>query len=96
LRGGRLLSWHSKCLGLLHHASSASEPETHRRGKGKGHVRPVQDVGAYIVALSILMFAWSVFKTWEPPIQGRRAVATQIIETSVPVNTVLPTQVASE
>jgi hypothetical protein len=53
-------------------------------------------VGAYIVALSILMFAWSVFKTWEPPIQGRRAVATQTIETSAPVNTVLPTQVASE
>jgi len=53
-------------------------------------------VGAYIVALSILMFAWSVFKTWEPPIQGRRAAATRIIETSAPVNTILPAQVASE
>jgi hypothetical protein len=66
-------------------------------GKGEGAMSDLfKTVGAYIVALSILMFAWSVFKTWEPPIQGRRAVATQTIETSAPVNTVVPTQVAAE
>ena len=52
-------------------------------------------LGAYIVALSILMFAWSVFRTWEPPIQGRGAVATQT-QTSPPANTVPPTQVAED
>jgi hypothetical protein len=55
-------------------------------------------LGAYIVALSILMFAWSVFRTWEPPIQGRGAVATQTqtLQTSPPANTVPPTQVAED
>jgi hypothetical protein len=53
-------------------------------------------LGASIVALSILMFAWSVFRTWEPPIQGRGAVATQTLRTSPPANTVPPTQVAED
>jgi hypothetical protein len=53
-------------------------------------------LGAYIVALSILMFAWSVFSTWEPPIQGRGAVATQTLQPSPPANTVPPTQVAED
>jgi hypothetical protein len=56
----------------------------------------LKTLGAYIVALSILMFAWSVFKTWEPPIQARGPVGTQILQTSAPANTVLPTQVAAE
>ena len=52
-------------------------------------------LGAYIVALSILMFAWSVFRTWEPPIQGR-GVATQTLQASPPANTVPPAQVAED
>jgi hypothetical protein len=68
--------------------------EDQRRGKEKAMSEKFKTVGAYIVALSILMFAWSVFKTWEPPIQGRGAVAT--LEMSPPVNTVTPTQVAAE
>ena len=51
-------------------------------------------LGAYIVALSILMFAWSVFRTWEPPIQG--AVATQTLQTSPSANTVPASQVAED
>ena len=53
-------------------------------------------LGAYIVALSILMFAWSVFRTWEPPIQGRGAVATETLQASPPANTVPPAQVAGD
>jgi len=57
----------------------------------------LKTLGAYIVALSILMFAWSVFKTWEPPIQARGVAGTQALQTtSAPANTVLPTQVAAE
>ena len=57
----------------------------------------LKTLGAYIVALSILMFAWSVFKTWEPPIQARGSVVgTQTLQTSTPANTVLSTQVAAE
>ena len=56
----------------------------------------LKTLGAYIVALGILMFAWSVFRTWEPPIQGRGAVATQTLQTSPPANTVPPTQVAED
>jgi hypothetical protein len=50
----------------------------------------LKTIGAYIVALSIVMFAWSVFRTWEPPIQGGGAVAIQSVQTSPSANTVLP------
>jgi hypothetical protein len=47
---------------------------------------------AYIVGLTILMFAWSVFKTWEGPManQGQGAVMERT------AHTVAPTRVAAE
>jgi hypothetical protein len=49
---------------------------------------------AYIVGLSILMFAWSVFKTWEPPMTGPGASVVQ--SSGAPAHTVAPTRVATE
>ena len=49
---------------------------------------------AYIVGLSILMFAWSVFKTWEPSMTGPGASVVQ--SSGVPAHTVAPTRVAAE
>jgi len=49
---------------------------------------------AYIVGLSILMFAWSVFKTWEHPVPNQGASVLQ--STSAPANTVAPERVAAE
>jgi len=48
---------------------------------------------AYIVGLTILMFAWSVFKTWEPPMTGQGAV---VQESGGPAHTVAPTRVVAE
>jgi hypothetical protein len=53
-------------------------------------------LAAYIIGLSILMFAWSVFKTWEPPIQARGPVATETKQQAERPTLVLPTQVAAE
>jgi len=53
-------------------------------------------LAAYIIGLSILMFAWSVFKTWEPPIQRRGTVATETMPQAERPTTVVPTQVATE
>jgi len=50
---------------------------------------------AYIVGLSILMFAWSVFKTWEPSFPGQGASVTQSAGGSE-ARTVAPTRVAAE
>ena len=49
---------------------------------------------AYIVGLSILMFAWSVFKTWEPPMANQEVSVMQT--TGGPANTVAPERVAAE
>jgi hypothetical protein len=49
---------------------------------------------AYIVGLSILMFAWSVFKTWEPSVAGQGVSMMQ--STGTPAHTVAPTRVAAE
>ncbi len=49
---------------------------------------------AYIVGLSILMFAWSVFKTWEPSIANQGVSVIQT--TGAPANTVAPERVAAE
>ena len=67
-----------------------------RTGEEEAMSDQLKTLGAYIVALSILMFAWSVFKTWEPPIQARGPVRTETLQTSASANTVLPTQVAAE
>jgi len=47
---------------------------------------------AYIVGLSILMFAWSVFQTWEAPTPDRGAFAAQ----GVSPRTVAPSRVVAE
>jgi len=49
---------------------------------------------AYIVGLSILMFAWSVFKTWEPSMANHGASVMQ--STGAPALTVAPERVAAE
>jgi hypothetical protein len=49
---------------------------------------------AYIVGLSILMFAWSVFKTWEPPFPAQGASVIQ--SSGAAARTVAPTRVAAE
>jgi hypothetical protein len=53
-------------------------------------------LAAYIIGLSILMFAWSVFKTWEPPVRAPGPVATETREPADGPSSVLPTQVAAE
>jgi hypothetical protein len=46
---------------------------------------------AYIVGVSVLMLAWSVFKTWEPPLPVREAAATgnaqqpRLLQTAAPI-----------
>jgi len=50
---------------------------------------------AYIVGMSILMFAWSVFKTWEPPLPVRSSAITETAQQPRP-HTVAPTRVAAE
>ena len=47
---------------------------------------------AYIVGLSILMFAWSVFQTWEVPAPAPGAFAAQ----GVSPRTVDPSRVVAE
>jgi hypothetical protein len=47
---------------------------------------------AYIVGLGILMFAWSVFQTWEAPTPDRGAFAAQ----GVSPRTVAPSRVVAE
>ena len=39
---------------------------------------PVKTIVAYIVSVSVLLLAWSFFKTWEPPlpVAGGTAIAT--------------------
>jgi hypothetical protein len=54
-----------------------------------------QALAAYIIALSILMFAWAVFKTWEP-IQGRGAVATEALHQAERPTSFVPAQGAGE
>ena len=49
---------------------------------------------AYIVGLSILMFAWSVFKTWEPPMAHQGVSVVQ--SAGAPAHTVAPERVAAE
>ena len=49
---------------------------------------------AYIVGLSILMFAWSVFKTWESPMANPGVSMVQ--STGSPAHTVAPERVAAE
>jgi hypothetical protein len=49
---------------------------------------------AYIVGLSILMFAWSVFKTWEPSMANQGVSVMQ--STGSPARTVAPERVAAE
>lgn len=49
---------------------------------------------ACIVGLSILMFAWSVFKTWEPPVVHPGASVMQ--SSGASARTVDPTRVAAE
>ena len=51
---------------------------------------------AYVVGLSILMFAWSVFKTWEPPLPNRSSAITEAAQEPGPSLTVAPTRVAAE
>jgi hypothetical protein len=48
---------------------------------------------AYIVGLSILMFGWSVFRTWEAPTPDPASVAQSA---SVSPRTVAPSRVAAE
>jgi len=49
---------------------------------------------AYIVGLSILMFAWSVFKTWEPSVANQGVSVMQT--TGAAAHTVAPERVAAE
>ena len=49
---------------------------------------------AYIVGLSILMFAWSVFKTWEAPVGNQGVSVMQA--TGAAAHTVAPERVAAE
>ncbi len=49
---------------------------------------------AYIVGLSILMFAWSVFKAWEAPMANQGVSVIQ--STGSPARTVAPERVAAE
>jgi len=49
---------------------------------------------AYIVGLSILMFAWSVFQTWEAPTLDTGASMAQSV--GVSPRTVDPSRVAAE
>ncbi len=49
---------------------------------------------AYIVGLSILMFAWSVFQTWEASTPDHGASAAQ--SASVSPRTVAPSRVVAE
>jgi hypothetical protein len=51
---------------------------------------------AFFVGLSILMFAWSVFKTWElsPPVLS--SGVTETAQSSGPSRSVAPTRVAAE
>ncbi len=49
-----------------------------------------------MIAEGLLMFAWSVFKTWELPIQRRGTVATETMPQAERPTTVVPTQVATE
>jgi hypothetical protein len=49
---------------------------------------------AYIVGLSILMFAWSVFKTWEPSAANQ---GVSVVQTAgAAAHTVAPERVAAE
>ena len=49
---------------------------------------------AYIVGLGILMFAWSVFQTWEGPLSDPGASLAQ--SAGVSPRTVAPSRVAAE
>jgi len=53
-------------------------------------------VVAYVVGLSILMFAWSVFKTWEPPLLVRGSAGTETAQGLRSAQSVAPSRVASE
>jgi len=48
---------------------------------------------AYIVGLSILMFAWSVFKTWEHPVANQ---GVSVMQTTGAAHTVAPERVVAE
>lgn len=49
---------------------------------------------AYIVGVSVLMFAWSVFKTWEPVLPGGATTASA--QQPRPPHTAAPTRVAAD
>jgi hypothetical protein len=51
---------------------------------------------AYIVSVSILMFAWSVFKAWEPPLPVREGAATVSGKQPTPAQSAAPTRVAAD
>jgi hypothetical protein len=51
---------------------------------------------AYVVGVSILMFAWSVFRTWEPPLPLRGGVATETALRPGSSHGIAPTRVAAE
>jgi hypothetical protein len=51
---------------------------------------------AYFVGLSILMFAWSVFRTWEPPLPLMGSRVSDASQEAGAARTVHPTLVAAE
>jgi hypothetical protein len=51
---------------------------------------------AYIVGVSVLMFAWSVLKTWQPPLPVREGAVTESAQRPGPPPTVAPTRVAAD
>ena len=66
------IPWHIECL----------NPSTSKRAyrwRGTGVMSDqAKTIVAYIVGVSILLLAWTYFKTWEPslPVADRSAIAT--------------------